>query len=265
MRRDGRARRTIAERTRFIAQIGHWAHENPATLAADTVGAYFDCDMGAGTRATYHAHLRAWFAFLLRAGLRADDPMLDIRRPRTPRRRPRPIASAHLSALLSSRMHRRTRTMILLAAYEGLRMHEVAKIRGEDVDLVGGQLFVIGKGGVDEVLPLHELVAAEAAHYPRRGYWFPSYKDPARAVLANSVSSIVSRAMERAGVPGTGHSLRHWYATELLRAGADARTTQTLMRHASLATTAIYTAIDDDQRRAAVLRLPTMRPPTAFG
>ncbi len=65
---------------------------------------------------------------------------------RVPQRRPRPIADEHLTVLLSTRMRRRTRAMILLGAYAGLRVSEIAMIRGEDVDLITKSISVTGKG-----------------------------------------------------------------------------------------------------------------------
>lgn len=150
--------------------------------------------------------------------------------------------------------------MILLAAYQGLRVSEVARVRGVDVDGLGETLTVLGKGGVRAVLPLHPYIAAEADRYGP-GWWFGQHV-PNRSsrsggpVLGNSVSRIVGEAMGRAGVPGTCHSLRHWYASEMLRQGVDVRVIQQLMRHASLATTERYLHVDDEQRRAGALRLP---------
>lgn len=263
MRARGMAERTITERLRIIGRIAKLATVHPADLDADTITGYLAGLTSAGTRQSYYGAISSWLRWLRLNGTREDDPMLLLGRPKGPRRRPHPIATAHLEVLLASRMHRRTRTMIVLAAYAGLRVHEIAKIRGEDVDLIGEMILVDGKGGVREFLPLHEMVAREALRYPRRGWWFPAYDGDNRPVRANSVSDIVSRAMARAGIPGSAHSLRHWYGTELLRSGADARTTQTLLRHASLATTAIYTLVNDDQRRAAVVRLPHVHAPSA--
>ena len=64
--------------------------------------------------------------------------------------------------------------------------------------------------------------------------------------------------MIRCQVPGSAHSLRHWYATQLLREGADIRVVQQLMRHASLATTAGYLAVESDALTAAVAALPDL-------
>jgi integrase/recombinase XerD len=145
--------------------------------------------------------------------------------------------------------------MILLAAYEGLRVHEMAKIRGEDVDLAAGTLRVVGKGGVDAVLPLHPLVAAEADWHPNRGYWFPS-KTPGPHIQRSSVSGIIGDVMTRAGVPGSPHALRHYFGTEVLKAsGGQLLVAQQLLRHASVATTQIYAEVDDTDRRAAVLAM----------
>ena len=63
--------------------------------------------------------------------------------------------------------------MVLLAALQGLRAHEVAKLKGEDLDLEAGTMVVKGKGDVTAMLPLHPLVIGHAAVMPRSGFWFP--------------------------------------------------------------------------------------------
>jgi integrase/recombinase XerD len=108
-------------------------------------------------------------------------------------------------------------------------------------------------------IPLHPELVALAASMPVAGYWFPADRrgntGGRGCVLPRSVSTIVSTAMRRAGVPGTAHSLRHWYGTALVDSGADLRTTQTLLRHASLATTQLYTAVSQRRQREAIDRL----------
>jgi site-specific recombinase XerD len=105
-------------------------------------------------------------------------------------------------------------------------------------------------------VPLHPAVQAEAAGYPARGWWFPSPADRTRPMSGNSVSATVSATMRRAGIHGTAHSLRHWYGTTMLRGGANIRVVQENMRHVSLASTQIYTKVDDQERAAAVVLLP---------
>lgn len=251
--------RTIRERIGLIRRVA--CGRSPVTLAVEDVVQFLaTAAVSAASRKKYDADLRAWFRWCLDAGLRDDDPMARMPKPRAPHSEVVPIRTEHVRRLLASRMHRRTRSMILLAAYEGLRVHEVAKVRGLDLDIVGQTLTVEGKGGVRANLPLHPFVAAEAELYGP-GWWFAQHvpNSAGRAgghVLGNSVSRIVGEAMKRAGIPGTAHSLRHWFGTELLRQGVDIRVIQQLLRHASLATTERYLHIDTDQRQVAILRLP---------
>lgn len=133
-----------------------------------------------------------------------------------------------------------------------MRVHEIAKIRGEDISPVAGTITITGKGGRTDTLPAHQLILQQASLYPRHGLWFPSPKDPAVPVRAKTVSRVISDAFDRADAPATAHQLRHYFATSLLRAGTDSRVVQSLMRHESLATTGRYLAVDVDQQRAAL-------------
>jgi integrase/recombinase XerD len=136
-------------------------------------------------------------------------------------------------------------------------VHEIAKVRGEDVDPMARTLRVTGKGNVTAVLPLHHVLIEAAADMPRKGYWFPgNSRRPGLPILPRGVADIIGRAMDRAEIPGgTAHRIRHWYGSTLVGDGADLRTAQTLLRHANLNTTAIYVQVHDVKRVEAIDRL----------
>ena len=154
--------------------------------------------------------------------------------------------------------------MILLATYAGLRVHEVAKFSGSDIDWDNMSMVVEGKGGKTAYLPVHPAIAAEASRFPVQGPWFPAYGHKG-TVSAKAVSKAIKSAMTRAGVTGKPHMLRHYYASAMLRNGANLRVVQQLMRHESVATTQIYTLVTSDEMRKAVntLQSPTNDEPFA--
>lgn len=252
--------RTIDERAALVRRCSARAGRRVVDLSADDLVRFLAQSMAPGTRQTYYCALRAWHKWLQLYGHRQDDPTVMLPTPRVPRGEQRPITTEHLRVLLASRMNRRTRMLIMLCAYQGLRVSEACQVRGEDVDLVGDRLFVIGKGGVAATVPLSPVIRAQARRWPRKGFWFPGY-DPTIGMRPRSASSIISTAMRRAGVPGTAHSLRHWHATELLKQGVDVRTVQTILRHASLATTERYLHVDDERQRDGIARLPDVTRP----
>lgn len=209
------------------------------------------------TRATYRAQLRAFFAWMVDTGRMDEDPAARLPNPRPKRAVPRPVTPRQVAAIIAACADpraRTTRAYVILAAYAGLRVHEVAKVRGED--FADGQVYVYGKGGTVSTVPLHPTILDLAETMPATGYWFPS---PAASghVSRCSVSTAIRRAMDRAGVPGTPHGLRHHFGTQVLRStGGDLRTTQRLLRHASPATTAIYTQVADETMARAVAGIP---------
>lgn len=252
MQGQGLSARTITERIRVINQLATTTGTDPAALTPQTISTWLATLPTAATKNAYFTVLRAWSKWLVQSDQRTDDPTTRVPKPRTPAGHPRPVTDTQLDAALALPLRQDTRTKIILAAYAGMRVHEIAKIKGEDISPVAGTITITGKGGRLDTLPAHQLILQQANYYPRRGIWFPSHKDSALPVRAKTVSRVISDAFDRADAPATAHQLRHYFATSLLRAGTDSRVVQSLMRHESLATTGRYLAVDTDQQRAAL-------------
>lgn len=209
------------------------------------------------TRATYWGHLHSYLVWCLKTGLIEKDPMINLPRPKVPKRSPRP-AGAEAYARIMADGEPRWRIAVTLARYAGLRASEIARAQRADVD--EREIRVLGKGGRTDVLPTHPAVWALVKDAP-----------PGHLVLSASgvpyspsgISHAFGTRAREMGLPRPLglHMFRHAYATSLLRgrehggAGANLRVTQELMRHASPATTAVYTQVTDEERRMAVLSL----------
>lgn len=255
---QGLSGRTIDERAAVIMRMVQFAGVHPLQLSPLAIMAYVGQPALSDTsRATYHASIRAYCKWLVATDQRADDPSTKTPTPKRPKGKPRPVFSNQLGLMLATVNRRRTRTMILLGALAGMRVHEIAKMHGADIDLPNEVLTITGKGGSTEMVPLHPDLVREAHQYPRDGYWFPAYASQSDAahVTRQGVYSSIKGVMERAGIQGTPHQLRHWYGTTLLSEGVDVRVVQELMRHKSLDTTALYTLVDLDARRRGIQRL----------
>lgn len=245
--------RTVTDRSATVVRISREVGTNALDLNSQQIAKWLARPgWSASTRATYHAHLKSWFVWLMLMEYRESNPMTKVGAPRRPRGEPKPVANEHMPVLVQTRMHRKTRVMVHLAALAGLRVHEIARVRGEDVDIIAKTITVVGKGEVTAVLPLHPDLVELAKTMPRRGWWFPSRGGRLPHMAPKSVTNTLCGLMIRAEIPGSGHRLRHWFATMLVRAGVDLRTVQELMRHASLQTTQIYTLVADLQKVTAV-------------
>lgn len=256
------SRRTIDERVRVIRLLHVETEQQPISIDAVTIVRWMadhEDDWSDSTACTYTSYLSAWFKWLQIVDRRVDNPMVKVGTPKAPEREPRPVSDADVVSLLQTRMWTSTNRMILLGLLAGLRAHEIAKIRGEDIDLNARLLWVKGKGRKLKSVPLHPILAEVAGEMPAAGWWFPMRGREGDHVLSKSVSDIVGRTMRRAGVRGTLHCLRHWYATTLLDEGVDVRVVQELLRHKSLATTQIYTKVPDRRRHSAINTLDLYR------
>jgi len=145
----------------------------------------------------------------------------------------------------------RDSAVLLLLYGAGLRIAEALSLTGGDVPF-GETLTVTGKGGKQRVVPILPMVRQAVADYARQCPW-PIEKDGPLFIGAKGgplSQGMVQKAMAKArialGLPATAtpHALRHSFATHLLGAGADLRSLQELLGHASLGSTQIYTKVD---------------------
>jgi len=145
----------------------------------------------------------------------------------------------------------RDRAVLLLMYGAGLRIAEALSLTAQDLPL-GETLIVTGKGGKQRVVPLLPVVRAAVADYARRCPYSLAAKEPLfKGAKGGPLGQgMVQKAMAKArvalGLPQTAtpHALRHSFATHLLGAGADLRSLQELLGHASLGSTQIYTKVD---------------------
>lgn len=203
--------------------------------------------------------LKGFVAFAREQAGLADTAPPRMRGPRVKKGLPRPITpddAVNLAETVAGEPEKkwigaRDRAVLLLLYGAGLRIAEALALKG-DVLPPGETLAVTGKGGKQRIVPLLPRVREAIMDYAGKCPW-PIEKDGAlfRGAKGGPLSQgMVQRAVARARVslglpPGaTPHALRHSFATHLLGAGADLRSLQELLGHASLSSTQIYTRVD---------------------
>jgi site-specific recombinase XerD len=253
------SKRTVDERVATVARMAEWCRVQPELATTSDIVEWLaeGGDWSANTRWTYYTSVSAWFKWLQKLDHRTDNPMVKIDHPKRSKGVPHPVSNHDMQRLLAIRARRRTKAMIVMASFQGYRVHEIAKLKGEHFDLINRTVTVTGKGGITATLPLHHRALEIAYQMPRKGYWFPGADRGHQR--RESISQTIKDAMVRANVVGSAHWLRHWFGTALLEAGVDVRTVQTLMRHQHLATTEIYTKVSDQRRAEGIERLDPFR------
>ena len=225
---------------------------------------------GKGSVDTNCTAVRAFLRFLgatgrARPGLEATLPAVASRANLKP---PHHLTPEEIELLLASLPREsiglRDRAILLLLARLGLRAGDVIHLRLYDIDLHEGTICVSGKGRRADVLPLPQDVGDGIVAYLRRGRprggiseVFLTSHAPFKALAQPSLSSLVRRTMERAGLdaPTRGcHLLRHSAATNMLQHGATLAGIGEVLRHRRPATTVIYAKADD--RRLAAIAQP---------
>ena len=241
-------------------------------LRADDFRRYLFIRMKAGiakpTIRLHFAAMRTFFRFLVeRHGLK-DNPLNQVQLPKLDKKLPVVLNPKQIDALLTAPlkmekspaapkwMPKRDAAILELFYSSGLRIAELAQLEVSAIDPYNETVRVLGKGRKERIVPVGNL-ALEAIQQYRAAAGVnsgPLFINKSRTRLSvRNVLLSLKRYLDFAGIPAniSPHKLRHSFATHLLDAGADLRSVQSLLGHASLSTTQIYTHVTTERLKRA--------------
>nr|WP_183344792.1 tyrosine recombinase [Conexibacter arvalis] len=275
-------RRGAAEKTRHAyavdsLQFVRWADRHglePAGVTPRALRRYAagltEARQAPTTVARKLASLRSLFRTLVEHGELQQNPADLLSAPRKAQKLPQVLKPAEVAALLDripadTALSLRDRALFELAYASGLRAEELVTLDVESVDFDGELVRVEGKGSKTRIVPTGEPAMAAIARYLEKARGALATVDSDRALFLSksgrrlSTSDVRRRlrvwARQAASVSTVGavspHALRHSFATHLLENGADLRSIQELLGHASISTTQVYTRVESARLRSA--------------
>lgn len=257
-----------------LRDFGRWAlRGNIDPLAAghrDIRGYLAELGRAGYTRRTMNRRLsalRALGRWLAANGLADAGAAAAIAGPKTRRSLPRTIPAADMERLLSVYDGRddarglRDRALMEFLYASGARVAEAAGLALADVDLDGAQARLFGKGAKERIVPLHDTAVRAMRRYRDEarpallaGGNTPRFFVSTRgnAMSADAIRAVFKEALALAGLDPSlsPHAMRHAFATDLLSGGADLRSVQEMLGHASLSTTQVYTHVSAERLKS---------------
>jgi integrase/recombinase XerD len=265
-------RRDLAGYAEYLAERG----TRPSTAKREHVLGHLEALAGAGLSAASSARrlsaIRQFHRFLCADSLRADDPTRIVASPRTRRPLPKVLSVAEVDRLLEraeteangeqpparSAAARRLYVLLELLYATGMRVSELVGLRRAAVMRDASYLTITGKGRKERIVPLNDRARDALKVYlgtlPPGPWLFPAGGEEGhlgRQVFARELKLLAARAGIGAARVSP-HVLRHAFASHLLAGGADLRVVQTLLGHADISTTQIYTHVLDEKLRTLV-------------
>ena len=242
-----------------------WSRVDSDTIAAYAM-ALHEREYSERTQARKRASARSLFGFLVEEGVLDQDPTENLSSPRLGRLLPKALTVEEVDRLLESAVGEspeamRDRAMLELLYASGMRASELIAVDRDDLDLEQGFVRCLGKGSKERIVPVHPQAAEAVNEYLEQGLPKLAGKRSGRAVFVSRRGTRLTRQglwlilkglAKRAGIRETitPHTLRHSFATHLLRGGAPLRHVQELLGHASITTTQVYTHLTSEHVRA---------------
>ncbi|MCX8173692.1 MAG: tyrosine-type recombinase/integrase [Thermoplasmata archaeon] len=254
---DKRSKYTVKQYSHFLLHFLRFINKEPEKVSAEDIERfkqYLAIEKQYAKNSIYIA-IKAIQAFLKFKGIRIEE----ISAPKRSQQLPKYLNEEETHALIeSAKGDARDYAILRTLAYTGLRVGELCNLEIEDIDFAEGIIHVrSGKGDKDRIVVLEEGTAEALKRYLAARYKkdvntnkvFISRKNQPISPL--SVERLVKKYGKKAGIlkKVTPHVLRHTLATTLLNHGADIRFIQTLLGHASVSTTQIYTHLDNENLR----------------
>lgn len=271
------AEKTIANREACYRHLAQRSGKRPQEITLQDLQAHLGRPhprtgerLAQGTLQSERSYFQTFFGWMRDEGYLHASPADRLHKIKMVRRAPRPLRMDQIELMLESGAYSRTRDLIIIAALTGLRIGEIVRLRGEHIDRAGMVIRARRKGGLEHRIAAPPTLMPVLDKYPREGWLFPSpyaskaFPNGGGHILMQSASDSISRALRKAGISDrniTGHSLRHFCATWMLKQGVPIRVIQEHLGHASLATTQLYTQVDVDDLQAAVSVMPEIQSP----
>ncbi|TAK67144.1 MAG: site-specific tyrosine recombinase XerD [Dehalococcoidia bacterium] len=212
------------------------------------------------------AALKSFFQYLQAEGTIHGNPAESLESPRVGRSLPKPLSVTQVDELLEQPLKRNTpeakrdRAMLELLYAAGLRVSELVSLNVEDLNMSGPYVRCMGKGSKERTIPIHEQAAAAVVVYLDDGRAALVKARKENALFVNRRGErltrqgfwlILKQYAKEANIasPVTPHTLRHSFATHMLRGGAPLRNVQELLGHANISTTQVYTQVANEHVR----------------
>ncbi|MGB9919453.1 MAG: tyrosine recombinase XerC [Moorellales bacterium] len=260
----------IEEFLQFCRERGVTMEQVDTWMVRAYLASLYRREVGRATVARKLAALRSFYRYLLREGRISANPFRVVRAPKIGRRLPRFLYYHEIEALLalpktSTARGKRDRALLECLYATGARVEEIVRLNLSDLRLEEGWALVRGKGGKERLVFLGEKAVAALRCYLETGRPHLVGKKSSEAVFLNrrgerltqrGVRYLVYRYLQKAGLDKRvgPHTFRHSFATHLVERGADLRTVQELLGHASLSTTQIYTHVSGARLRSVYER-----------
>lgn len=256
LRRAGRTEATISGRGEILYRLNRQLPYGAGVTSSKELAAWLYRDeLSENSKATYYRALRSFYGWASnpRDPWLSNDPTVDLEPCVGTKGVARPVTDEQLGRILTEAIEP-FRTWALLAAYQGLRCVEIARLDREHVT-EQNLIVVKGKGGKARVHDTDPGVWAAVRELPRGPVALDHAGERATPFYVSMESALYFR--RKLGMPGVAlHRLRHWLGVNLQARFKDIRVTQAALGHESLSSTQIYTAATDEQQRAARATLP---------
>jgi site-specific recombinase XerD len=223
-------------------------------------------ELGRATIRLHFAALRSFFRWLTRRRGWQSNPLLDVQLPKQEKKLPVILTVTQVIEMLDLPMKsekdkqapvwaaERDAAILELFYSTGMRLSELAGLNVEDVDSYSDSVRVFGKGRKERLCPVGTPAMEAVQRYRLKAavHAGPLFLSKLRTrITQQAIADIVQKYWKKSGLPVhvTPHKLRHSFATHLLNNGADLRSVQTLLGHASLSTTQIYTHVSTQRMK----------------
>jgi integrase/recombinase XerD len=246
----------------------------PEKVEQETLHAFIswvnDLGLNARSQSRVISGIKSFFKYLVMEERISSDPSLLLESPRIGRKLPEVLSIKEIDTLfsaidLSTPEGRRNKAMLEVLYSCGLRVSELVGLRISDIYREEGFVRIIGKGNKERLVPISSTALREIDHYmPDRNAMLDIDRGYADILFLNRrgkqltrvmVFTIIRQLAEKSGLKKriSPHTFRHSFATHLVNGGADLRAVQEMLGHESIVTTEIYTHLDREYIREAII------------